>query len=112
LKRGGKEEAGSKAQHDQHECRRSWLWQIGAAPANEMHDFQFVAVLKRCRVPLGAGNDFKIQFHGYPVRLHAELRHQRRNGQAVRKVALFTIDIELHGEDCTLIAELHIRTLL
>jgi hypothetical protein len=45
---------------------------------------------------LRAGNDFQIQFHGHAVRLYAKLPDQYSDGQGVRKLALFAIDVEEH----------------
>ena len=97
-------EARSKRDQDQklimneHECRGSGIWQARPAATDEVNDFQFVTVLKRGRLPLGAGNDFKVQLHGNPVRLHAELRDQCSHSQAVRKFALFAIDVKEHKQ--------------
>lgn len=63
-----------------------------------MNDLKLVAILEHGCFPLGARNDFQIQLHGYAVRLHVQLRDQAGNGQTVRKIALFAIDVEEHGE--------------
>ena len=76
---------------------------ISAAAADKMNDFQFVAIFKDSGFPLGAGDDFQIQLHGHAVGLHAKLCDQRGNSKAVRKVALFTVDVEGH-ESCWLLA--------
>ena len=69
---------------------------ISAAAADKMNDFQFVAIFKYRGLPLGAGDDFQIQLHGHAVGLHAELCDQSSYGKAVRKFALFAIDVESH----------------
>src|SRR3954471_17112724 len=71
------------------ENRRLLSFQTGAAAADKMDNLQLVAILERCSLPLSAGDDFEIQLYRDAVWLHAELRHQRSHGQAVRKVALF-----------------------
>jgi hypothetical protein len=63
-----------------------------------MDYLKLVAILEHCCVPLGTGNDFQIQLHGHAIRLHAELRNQGSNGQAVGEVALFAVDVESHGQ--------------
>jgi len=72
-------------------------WQARAAAADKMDNLKLVAILERRRFPLASRNNFQVQLHGYAVRLHAKLRDQRSHGQAVRKVALFAVDVEEHG---------------
>jgi hypothetical protein len=80
------------------ENRRLLSGQAGAAAADKMDYLKLVAILEHCCVPLGTGNDFQIQLHGHAIRLHAELRNQGSNGQAVGEVALFAVDVESHGQ--------------
>ena len=81
---------------------RSWLISVPAAAADKVHHFKPVAIFERGCLPLGAGNDFQVQLHGNAVRLHAKLADQRSHGQAVRKVALFAVDVEEHGKQLAL----------
>lgn len=102
VKRRGKEEAeewkSKSFTKDDNGCRGSRNWQACAAASDKVNDFQFVSILECGCFPQRAGNDLKVQLHGYAVRLHAELGDQGRNGQAVRKLALFAIDVEDHGK--------------
>lgn len=48
----------------------------GEAAANEVHDFKPVARIQGSDGPSIAWDDFKVQLHGDPVGLHAQLLNQ------------------------------------
>src|SRR6185312_8235395 len=75
------------------ENRRLLSFQTGAAAADKMDNLQLVAILERCTLPLSAGDDFEIQLYRDAVWLHAELRDQTCNSQAVGKVTLFAVNV-------------------
>jgi hypothetical protein len=58
-------------------------------------DFQTVSVVQWSLRPLVAGHDFAVQFDGYAVRLHAEVRYERAQGFGGRGLG-FAIDCQLH----------------
>jgi hypothetical protein len=64
------------------------------AAADEVNDLQFVSIVEYGYLPLSAGNDLTVQFHGNAVRLHTQLCYEGSYGQTVRKLALFAIDVE------------------
>jgi hypothetical protein len=72
-------------------------WRVCTA-AHKVHDFESIAIFKSGGLPLGARNDFQIQFNGDAIRLHAELRDQRSYAQAIGKIAFFAVDVESHGQ--------------
>jgi len=59
-----------------------------------VHDFELVAVFQSSSFPASAGNNVKIQLDGDSVALHAELGHEGGDGQSVREVAGFAIEVE------------------
>lgn len=63
----------------------------------EVNYLQPVTVFKGGCFPAGAGNDFKIEFHGDAVRFHAELGYQRSDSEAVRESLLFAVEVEEHA---------------
>ncbi len=67
-----------------------------AATADKMYDLQFVAVFEARRRPIRAGNNLQIQFHRYAIGFHAQMVDQGRDRQAIRKIALFSVDLQFH----------------
>ncbi len=68
-----------------------------SATANEVDNLQAITFRKaRFRPPL-AGNDVAIQFHGHAILLHAQAFDQFRQGQPGIKVAVFAVDLKVHG---------------
>lgn len=69
----------------------------GKAAADEVNDFQPVAVFELGFEPAIAGNDVAIQFHGHAVGLHAEEFYECSQGEGSGgKVTLFSIDVKFH----------------
>lgn len=69
------------------------------ATADEVHDFQVVSVFESSLGPLLAGYDLSVQFHRNPVGFHSQRVHQRRQRKwtgRVRKLPLFSVDLQFH----------------
>jgi len=69
------------------------------APADEMNNFQTVAIVKPSLGPAIARYDLAIQFHGDAIGFHAQRFNQRRKGKWGRllaEIALFPVDVEFH----------------
>ena len=83
----------------QRTCKDSGLAQLDAgASADKMHDLKLVISFERYGFPVRARDNLEIQLDGNAVRLHAEMGNKSSNGQAVREVARFAIDVEKHKE--------------
>jgi hypothetical protein len=71
-----------------------------SAAANELNDFQTVAVFKKGLRPAAAGGDFAVEFYGDAVRFHVERFDQCRQRELrplrVREGPFFAINQELH----------------
>ena len=59
--------------------------------AYEVDDFQLVSVPQRRLRPIGAGDDFAVQFHGDTIGFHSELLHERGDGGHFQ-LLLFTVN--------------------
>ena len=69
-----------------------------AAPAaNEVHDFEAIAVRQIGGRPALARNDVVVQLDGHAVCLHAKLLDKRSQRKPlVSKIACFAIDLQTH----------------
>jgi len=69
------------------------------AAADEMNDFQTVAIGELGLGPAIARHDIAIQFHGHAVGLHTQRFNQccqSKWGRLIAEIAFFPIDIEFH----------------
>lgn len=73
------------------------------AAADEVNDFQPIAVFELGFEPTIAGNNVAIQFHGHAIRLHAEEFYECSQGEGSGgKVTLFSIDVKFHKAETLL----------
>jgi hypothetical protein len=79
------------------------LWKVRQrAAADEVDDFQAVAVFEDSLRPAVARGDFAVEFDGDAVGFHGEGFDQSRQGELGGrrrgfKIALFSIDVQFHG---------------
>jgi hypothetical protein len=68
------------------------------AAADELDDFQLVAIAKASLGPLLAGHDAAVQFDRNPIGFHAQLLKQSREGQRRAEFARLSVDLYLHSQ--------------
>jgi hypothetical protein len=64
--------------------------------SHEVHNFEAISVGELLSRPLVAGHDLPVQFHGNPIRFHAQLLNQPAEGLRTLHTATFSIDDEIH----------------
>lgn len=64
--------------------------------ADEVDDFQAVAVVEGSLVPAGARDDVAIEFNGNSIGLRSEVLNQRRKRCYFGKFLVFTVDLKAH----------------
>jgi hypothetical protein len=73
---------------------------VGASStaADEVHDFQAVAIVQNRGGPAVAGDYVTVQFYGYAIGLHAEEIYQGGEGEGSGRVerAFFAVDVKFH----------------
>ena len=62
-----------------------------------MDNFQLVTVGELSRRPAIARSQLAVEFHGYAIRLHAEVSKERGDGQSGIELAILAINGELHS---------------
>ena len=65
-------------------------------PADEVHDFQSVAVVQGGCGPVIAADNVVVQLHSHPVGFQAQLIYQSRERHFVAEAAFFAIDDKFH----------------
>ena len=73
-----------------------------AAAADEVDDFEAVAVFEDGLRPTVAGGDFAVEFNGDAVGLHVEGCDEEREGElcgrrGFREGAFFSVDVQFHA---------------
>jgi hypothetical protein len=63
-----------------------------AATANKVHNLQPVFVSEDSSVPIGASNNFAVQFYSYPLRRKFEKLNQSRQRDSLVAILCFPID--------------------
>ena len=61
-----------------------------------MDNLQLVAIFKLNGLPVCPWDNLQIQFNSDAVRLHTQILDQGSEREAIRKFALFAIDLEFH----------------
>ncbi len=67
------------------------------ATADEVDDLEAVALLESGLRPAVAGDDIAVELYGNAVGFHAELVEQRGKGELGWEIALFPVNVKLHG---------------
>src|SRR6266700_3157894 len=74
---------------------------VASPAADEMDDFELVAIGELSRSPAVPRNEFAIEFNRHAVRLHAKLAQERGDSGDRTELAIFAVDGKLHSAAVT-----------
>lgn len=67
--------------------------------ADEMHDFESIAIFYSGVSPSWSRNDLAIQFHGDTIRLHPQVFQKGLQRHCIGKIAGFAVDLKFHPKE-------------